>query len=71
MDLLKNLYKKTLDKIEDNNGGFCSTQSTDAKALTAQVAKSLFVGKENADELLQNAGKKDKHSKGCSKGCAH
>ena len=71
MDLLKDLYKKTFGKIDNSNSGFCGTQETDAKTLTSQVAKSLFVGKESADDLLQNAGRKQKHEKGCSKGCTH
>ncbi|MBX9567659.1 MAG: hypothetical protein K2X77_02140 [Candidatus Obscuribacterales bacterium] len=71
MDLLKNLYKKTFEKIDDSNAGFCGTQSTDVKTLATQVAQSLFVGKENADDLLQNAGKQKKHNKSCSKGCTH
>lgn len=59
MDRLKDLYKKTFEKIDSNNAGFCGTQDTDAKTLTEQLAKSLIVGKENADDLLKNAGKKN------------
>lgn len=59
MDRLKDLYKKTFEKIDSTNAGFCGTEETDAKKLTEQVAKSLIVGKENADDLLKNAGKKD------------
>lgn len=70
MDLLKNFYKKTEEKISKGGSKVCSSQN-DAFNLTKQVAETLLLGKGNADELLQNAGKTDKEHKGCSNGCSH
>lgn len=57
MDLFSDLIKDTCKKIDKGNTNFCGTPVGGSKKLTKQVAKSIFLGQGNVDDLLANAGK--------------
>jgi hypothetical protein len=70
MDLFSDMLKDVYRKIDNSNSSFCSTPVANTKKLTNKVARTILMGKGNADKL-HTAGAQDVDECCCKKNCTH